>query len=83
MRKKSIIVHISILMVVMLGIGFSITNFLACKILENQVAIAKGVAVAEIRKEIGPVVSSLSVVSMGIGIFVVVVLATLLHVMLR
>ncbi len=79
MKRKSIVVNISIFMFVVLAVAFTIANFVSCKMLEAQVAEARGVSMDEVRQTIGGTILVMSGVSLGIGMVVLVILAVVFN----
>lgn len=81
-EKKSAIVNVTIMMFLVLVTAFTICNTISCKIMEAKVAEAKGVSIDEVRKTIGGTVLTLTGVSTGIGIMVLIILAVIMYISL-
>lgn len=74
-KKVSIIVTISILMIIVLLVAFTINNFISCKIMENEVARVAGISATQARHEVIGKVGIMSAVSLMIGLITLAILA--------
>ena len=80
--KRSILFKIILMMFVALVVGFSVANFVSCKVLEAQVAEAKGITTDEVREALGGTILTMTGISIGIGIVLLVILGILLNIMI-
>lgn len=81
-KKVSVIVRISVLMFIVLAVAFSINNFIACKVMENEVARIAGITMQEATAGVRQKVITLTSVSLIVGLLTLVILAVALAVML-
>lgn len=81
-KKVSVIVRISILMFIVLTAVFSINNFIACKVMENEVARIAGITMQEAAAGVRQKVITLTTVSLIVGLLTLVILAAALAIML-
>lgn len=81
-KKVSVIVRICVLMLIVLAVAFSINNFIACKVMENEVARIAGITMQEAATGVRQKVITLTFVSLTVGLLTLVILAAALAVML-
>lgn len=81
-KTKSILINIVILEFIVLVVAFSVTNFSAIRILEEQVAAAKGVPISEIRGDVGGTIMKLTGIAFGMGFLAMTTITLLLNKML-
>lgn len=79
MVKKSVISKIVLVLFVVLLISFSAANFVSCKIMEKEVAAAKGISMEEVAAEIGDTVLTLTCISTGMGIVSIIILSIFIY----
>lgn len=79
MRKRSVIVRITVIMFCVLSIAFSINNFVACKMLESTVSRLTGRDAQAARQAIGGAIGILTITSVILGLVALVILALFLY----
>lgn len=78
-KKVSIIVTINIFMFIILIAAFSINNVIACKMMEKEVVRVAGITMAEARAQIMGTITTVTMVSLLVGIIALIMLALLME----
>lgn len=79
MKKKSIIRTIILQMLIVLAIAFTVSNVVSCKIWEAQIADKMDITIEEAKEGLAGVVTTMTLVSSGIGLVVLFILAMLIN----
>lgn len=81
-KKVSVIVTISIMMLIVLAIAFTINNAITCRVMENEIARIAGISLSEAKAEVITKVGITTAVSALVGIITLIVLAVALQILL-
>ncbi|MBO5144051.1 MAG: hypothetical protein J6C19_00765 [Lachnospiraceae bacterium] len=81
-KKVSVIVTINVIMFFVLAIAFTINNFIACRVMESEVARVAGISLEEAKEQVMAKVGVLTFVSIVVGLLSLVVLAVILEIRL-